>query len=207
MRLSRILLFVLATAMLSSPNNTTAQIVQYKYTGTIPAGTSANSMVADGESFTAIFNIDTTVMDSDADPEEGNYAGAVTSGSLTFSGGHVSSVDFSGLDVRTADDLFGLDGVLVSPTQSTSVWLSALSEDVSTLSSDELPPVGTSFMSDVTNATGTLAFSYVDAFGSIDYTWGEGGDTSFMVTAVPEPTQATLVIGLLAMLGAKRRRK
>jgi hypothetical protein len=201
------LVLLLVASVFATLRTANSQVVQFKYTGTIPAGASSNSMVADGEVFTAIFDVDTSVADTDADNNEGLYVAAVLSGSLSFSGGHLSNEDFSGINVNVADNLFGLDGVQVSPTQSTSLWISAASEDLLTLQSDAIPSVGTTFLSDVTNFnTGGLAFSYSDTFGNISYTWAAGADTTFMVTSVPEPGHFVFTGVLFAVFAGNRRR-
>ena len=49
-----------------------------------------------GESFTAIFKIDDTALNTGAFPGTSEFTGAITSSSIIFSGGFSSSVDFSG---------------------------------------------------------------------------------------------------------------
>ena len=63
--------------------------------------------VGPGEAFVAEFEIDLSVEDSDPDPDNGVYTGAILSSSIEFEGGYVSQVDFAGGEITVQRDNAG----------------------------------------------------------------------------------------------------
>ena len=87
---------------LTASNQANAQAV-YTVEGTV--FTSNVDGVLAGDTYTAIFDIDTSVADTGEGNENlsaedfGEYLGAITSSSIEFSSGFTSGVDFTGGDV------------------------------------------------------------------------------------------------------------
>lgn len=77
--------------------------IQYQFSGTVPAGTSSLPQVGELETWTATFVIDDSVIASST-PTYSLYSAAVLSGTLEFSGGHISPLDFIGSDLYIFDD-------------------------------------------------------------------------------------------------------
>ena len=59
------------------------------------------------ERYTAVFEIDDSVVDTDPTEQFGRYPGAIISSSITFEGGYTSTVDFSGGEVTIRTDESG----------------------------------------------------------------------------------------------------
>ena len=74
------------------PNQAEVQVI-YTVTGVFEG---RSPLVASGESFTAVFEIDDSVVDTNSSTEKGFFPGAILSSSITFSGGYTSTVDFAG---------------------------------------------------------------------------------------------------------------
>ena len=93
--------------------------MQYTFTGEIPVGAmDTHSEIDIGETWVAFFFVDTSIPDVlDTDDERGFYPDAVINGSLTFSGGYVSSFDFSSFNVQVFDDVFAPSAPLVDAVQ------------------------------------------------------------------------------------------
>jgi hypothetical protein len=143
----------------------------YAFRGVLPPGASSHSSVSDGETFTAYFTIATEAMDSEPDPTVGDYNAAVMSGTLTFSGGYVSPLDFSNYDVLVFDNAGTgpVDGVSIRDVGS-GVVFQASNRDLSILSSDSLPPAGTQVASGPDPDTlNFFQLTYADPGGSIEY--------------------------------------
>lgn len=181
----------------------------YIFTGIVPSGASSHSQVADGESWTAIMRIDATVIDSNPDPNFGEFDGAVVSGTLQFSGGYVpANVDFAGGSVRVLNDVFGADSVRVRGQFGLTRFLfQANSEDLSTLSSDQLVGPGTT----ITAFPNPASFEYFqlvfdDEFGSIFYFADVDHNVNLVVRAIPEPSSG-LMAGLVLSAWIVRRRR
>lgn len=192
---------------LLTPITLKADFVNYTFTGVIPNGASGHDMINDGESFVASFIVDTSTPDTFAGLNFGNYDGAVVSGSLEFSGGFASSLDFSAGDITVNDNnsqdsvggTFSGDGLLIIAANQF--------VDLDTLSSDALPEAGVSFdpTPSITDSN-TLQIIYLDDFGSVIYTTSVANNISFSATAIPEPTSVSVLFGLLLSCGARRRR-
>jgi len=200
------LCLAVAVACLGLVAQANADTIRFSFSGVLPSGASSHSMVADGETFLAIFDIDNTIVDSSAsDPTEGTYSAAVIGGSLEFSGGFVSSDSFADLTVAVSDNQFGgIEGVGVVAVDSAAPRVAVLTDDLSTLSSDELPTPGTSILSNSTRTS--LAFAYNDGFGDIGYSWADGEAILFEVSAVPEPSTTGCLL-LFACAGILRRKR
>ena len=95
---------VAGSLFFSMSNQAEAQVT-YKITGIFDDTGFGSPLVASGETFTAIFEIDDSVVDANpSDPLRGEYSGAIISSSFTFSGGFTSMVDFSGGVVTVLPD-------------------------------------------------------------------------------------------------------
>ena len=102
---------VAASLFLSIPNQVDAQIT---YTVTGFAGLDGVPL-GDGPGYTAVFEIDPSVADSDDDPVRGLYNGAIISSSIVFDDGLVSSVDFAGGHIDVREDHGGGGLFIVAP--------------------------------------------------------------------------------------------
>jgi len=98
-----------ASLFFSTPNQVDAQIT---YTVTGFAGFNG---LGTAPGYTAVFEIDPLVADSDDDPVRGFYAGAIISSSIVFDDGLVSSVDFAGGDIQVQEDLGGGGIFVIAP--------------------------------------------------------------------------------------------
>ena len=86
----------------------------YTVTGSVDNfGLVVSPEVSDGETFVAEFEIDLSVVDSDSSSERGEYAGAILSSSIVFSGGYTSQVDFAGGEIVVLPDSDG-GGIFLS---------------------------------------------------------------------------------------------
>ena len=102
--------------ILLPPNQAEAKVV-YTVTGIFNSRGSHKLPIAAGESFTAVFEIDDSVVDSQPDNEKvGEYVGAIVSGSFSFAGGYTSKVDFSGGKIVVLPDNGGGGIGLNSPS-------------------------------------------------------------------------------------------
>lgn len=201
--------FSIFLACILTPVALNADFLNYTFTGVIPVGASGHSQVSDGESFVASFIVDTTVPDTEpGDPTLGEYLVVVQSGSLEFSGGFNSSLDFSGLNVFVGDDFADtFDAVLVGNDDFTFLVQANQFEDLSVLNSDALPGAGDAFAPDGGGAgVSNNQLSYTDDFGSIFYDTGDANNISFSATAVPEPSAVSL-FAFLAITATTRRAK
>jgi len=101
---------------ISSLQNKAEASVVFTVTGVYNNRWDGKHPVASGESFTAVFGIDTSVVDSKPDDEgHGAYTGAIVSSSFSFVGGFTSKVDFSGGTVSVTTDNGGGGIFLKSP--------------------------------------------------------------------------------------------
>ena len=109
---------VVASLIFSMSNQAQAQVT-YTVTGfannfNIGGIASGTPDVGANESFTAVFEIDDSIVDNDPSLEAGLYSGAIISSSITFAGGHTSTVDFSGGDVTIVTTENGGGGVFLN---------------------------------------------------------------------------------------------
>ena len=131
------------------PNQAEARVV-YTMTGVY---TGRSPQVASGESFTAVFKIDDSVVDSNPDDSNrGEYSGAIVSNSFSFSGGYTSKVDFSGGNVVVVPDKGGGGIFLNSPTGDGTIVLYS----TATLASDALLNAAQDITGDTLKAICTL---------------------------------------------------
>lgn len=168
--------------------------VVYSFTGEVIPGSSSHSMITDGETYSASFLVDLATPNVGGD--FGAFEGAVQSGEVTFSGGYVSPIDFSGFRVQVAND-FLENGLLYDVARVDDGGFGFIFQtnttDTSVLSSTELPLAGTAFSSSPTvlpAGTNLGVFRYEDDFGLIDFfvTDPTSNSSSFSASAVPEPT-------------------
>ena len=106
-----------------------ADVVRYTFSGELPTGASQHSEVSDGETFTASFTVmrpgDDLFPD---DPTLGLYGSAVVEGTLSFSGGYVSPLDFSGFNVVVGDN----NGMFKTPSMLAAQRISLFSKTSNT---------------------------------------------------------------------------
>ena len=212
----------LASLTLFCCANLHADILQYTFTGQIPLDPSENthSEIANGESWIANFWVDTSTPDDDpSDPAQGSYLGAVVGGSLTFSGGYISPLEFASYDLFVSDDLdlsaFGIpiiDTIQVSdPMTSSENLVAFVTEDLSTLTSDAFPGPGFAASQDLpsfptTSGLSPAEFFYTDINGEIRSGTNQFNNIEFSASAIPEPGSFVAVL-LMTMAVTMRRRK
>ena len=103
------LYMTLCLAFCISAGQVHGQVI-YRITGfanNIGDGIGGAPEVGPGEAFVAEFEIDLSVEDSDPDPDNGVYTGAILSSSIEFEGGYVSQVDFAGGEITVQRDNAG----------------------------------------------------------------------------------------------------
>ena len=200
---------VLFMFVISVPIALNADTLQYRFQGVLPTGSTSHTQVSDGESFTAIFNIDTSVEDADPQSSFGIFPGAVIGGELKFSGGYISPLSFAGFDVTVLDNWDApdfVDGVAVHSSLADIWFLASNYDDLTTLTADSLPDIGTSFNS----APDPIPFNvpqfvYFDDKGTISYNGQMANNISF--AAIPEPSTAVcLVFGCIVTVICSRGR-
>jgi len=193
------------------PNISNADFYQYVFQGVVPGGVSNHSMVADGETWTATFVVDSTTADVNPDPQFGVYEGAVVSGVLEFSGGYQPFIEFSGATAFALDDVFApADADVVSVRgefNNSNFVFQANTTELSTLTSDALVGPGLSFDSFPNpSELEYFVFTYADEFGDISYFGDIANNASFVSSAVvPEPSSLSLC-GLVMILVLRRTR-
>lgn len=150
--------------------------------------------VAPGESYVAEFFVDESTPDSDASDGRGSYLGAITSSSITFSGGYTSMVDFAGGEVIIQQDIGGGAIGLFDLAGNGSILIGDLGNP---FPSDDLLDAGTQIIATsplslwiLTEPTGSIV-SFSEGLGPS----GGGPITLTVTNAVPEPSTA----GLLAL--------
>ena len=208
--LLKLLLFSLALACVFS-RECEAQTFFYSFNGTIPAGVSNHPLIADGEAFTALFEIDFTSPDNvPEDSTLGVYENSVISGLVSFSGGYESPLSFATGDVLIANN-FVDSGVFVDAVQvnSAGARFQAVTTDLASLASDQLPFPGqilnSNSVGDGTQAL--IQLSYTDDIGSINYSVVQSPNVNFAATAVPEPNSAALLITIVLLSNVFMRRR
>ena len=143
------------------------QIHLYTFTGELPAGASNHDFVADGESWTAVIGLDVSTIDSELNPEFGVYTDAVRFGSLNFSGGYESGLDFNQGNAFILDNVGASDSVRVSGPGYT---FQVNNENLDTIIGDSFLNLGTQITP--FNDPAALEFfqlTLFDEFGSINY--------------------------------------
>ena len=157
---------------------------------------SLSPQVGIGESYVAEFRIDDSALDVDADPDRGDYVGAIIASSITFSGGYTSTVEYAGGDLLILRDSGGLGGVTFSPSVGSGTILFAGTAPFATDAIlDETTPVlsGPSTLWSLTEPDGLVTSLSILAAPTLT------------ITAIPEPSMlGVLAFGCLALV--KRRR-
>ena len=157
-----------------------------------------------GETYSAVFQIDDSVMDSDASSGRGSYLNAIVSSSITFSGGYSSMVDFAGGEVVIQENIGGGAIGLSSPSGNGSILLASFepfpSDALVTDPGTEI--LGSPFsLWSLTEPSG-LIVSFSDVgLGPIN-----SGPIVLTVSSVPEPSTAAL-LALSSIACFVRRRK
>ncbi len=182
-----------------------ADFYHYSFSGFIPDGASNHSQISDGEIWTAQFVIDSTTADTNPDPQFGAYAGAVVSGTLEFSGGYETLIDFAGANAFALNDVSTADSVSVRGAFGTSIFVfQANREGDSVLDSDALPGPGISFDSfPAQTVLEHFVFTFGDGNGDVVYFGNIANNVSFAATAIPEPSSGCILMA--SLLSACRR--
>jgi hypothetical protein len=164
--------------------------------------------VGDLETWVATFVIDEGVADSGSSPHlnSSQYLGAVLGGSLQFSGGYTSALDFSGYDVYVFNDASGVDAVWVTGSDAQFQVIS----DADPLSSLALPLSGTTIApSPSITGPGYAQLSYFESIDRhVTYAANNTNNVSFSAGTpgvVPEPVSLVVWSVLAISITSIRR--
>ena len=212
----RTVLFVIWGFVLSA--SVSGDTVVYEFTGVLPQGSSGHSQILDGESWTALFLVETTVEDSVSDPGFGFYESSIVSGSIEFSGGYSADLITVGNATSTLNDFdFGgglfADGIdlLAGDEEGLFFHVGAHFETdslpSSPLNDDSLPMEGVTFSSQGEfSEYPQLEFFDPNTGEIVFYTSLDAVNTTFSSYQVPEPSSVVFVAAFW-LVGMKRRRE
>ena len=209
-----LMICVRAVALLFAFSNvvgTSQAELVYTFSGQMPPNTDwvlgTHPQIGLSETWTATLEVDET----SPGWEYGSaliYRRAIKSGSLVFSGGYVSPVDFSSFDIIVDNDSHDdrpEDHIFVT-NNSGSIHITATSA-LNPLSSNALPLPGTTIVPGPNdNPTRLWHFAYSDSLGDITYA-GNFGTNVFFSATVPEPASLTVASLLGGSLVLARRRR
>lgn len=192
-------------------SNASGDFYNYTFVGEVPTGASTHSMVADGEVWTASLLIDASSVDVNDNVNVGDYAGAVVSGTLEFSGGYrADDFDFSGAKVLILNDTFQADSIRVSGEFGINNFVFQVNnEDLTTFADDSLIGPGVSIEPFADPAQFEFfQLLFTDDFGTINYFANQANNVSFSATAIPEPIGLPILLSsMMVSLGFRRRNK
>lgn len=209
---------VLVLAVLLASNTSKAEII-YTFSGVVPSDYPPEAYthpnIGPGETWVATLSVNENTPGSQFFGFVVYYA-AVKSGSLVFSGGYVSPVDFDGFNITIVDgdpDGDPVDMIRVASPDAGEVvnfiassMLNPFNDVKSPFTPVRLPGLGTTIVpAPNTDGTGLTHLAYSDSLGSFRYFGLTGTNVSFSVT-VPEPASFALASLLGASLLLVRRR-
>lgn len=190
---SRFFVFAMILSIVCVSGSAHAQLLTFQFKGKLPPGSvRTHTEVEDGETYIATFVVDSSIPDSDSSPTVGWYGGSVILGTLEFSGGYSSSVNFNGIAVQVSNDrpdpsgTVTYDGVVVRHPSATGpelIQIATIAESFDALPSDSFPESCTFVRSiPVETTRNWIQLAYRDSNGFISHSGIAAHNTTLTVS-------------------------
>jgi len=196
--------FCMMVSVFAMPAQLPADYI-YTLSGVIEAGRGAeveHAQIFEGESWEANFLVDSSNLGG---------VGAVISGELTFSGGYVSPLDYSGFDIFVLNDFAPVGGGIFDIVRISTGFdqiFQANTADFSVLSGSQIPGPGVSFESGPDPlAINFGAFNFEDENGFVRYDSSQINNVVFTASVVPEPSSFAIITSIFGLVGIRRKRQ